>query len=73
MSVELAGEFTINALHRFPKRVYLTFSCAVPNKKYMQKFSRRKMLMLLLVFVLEYLTGRAIIQQKQSLQKKDVL
>lgn len=64
------GDCTINAPHRFPKRVYMTFSCAVPNKKYTQKFSRRKMLMLLLVFVLKYLTGRAILHQKQSLQKK---
>lgn len=36
----------------------------------MQRFSRRKMLMLLLVFVLKYLKGRAILHQKQSLQKK---
>lgn len=36
------GDCTINAPHRFPKRVYMTFSCAVPNKKiYAEVFQKK--------------------------------
>lgn len=53
-------------MHRFPKRVYLTFSRAVPNKMYAEVFQKKDFNVFL--FVLEYLTGHAIFHQQQSLE-----
>lgn len=68
VSVYLAGECTINAMHRFPKRVYLTFSRAVPNKIYADIFQKKDFNVAFFWFSLEHLTGRAILHQQQSLE-----